>query len=176
MLIRKDAIVPLAMTLMMGSLCLGRSPQRRSADDDYVKPPLVVAAASTATGGLHRFSDSAGDLPHAPRVTGGKAVRVMRFRVTAYCACPICCGKSSDGITACGKSVRANSSVFVATNTPLPFDTKVWVPGYNGGQAVPVWDRMADSKEPRIDVFFRSHYRAKLWGVRWLDVKVQLPG
>jgi 3D (Asp-Asp-Asp) domain-containing protein len=40
---------------------------------------------------------------------------------------------------------------------------------------VPVIDRMADLGGNRLDVFFRSHQKAKEWGVKWMDVTVYLP-
>ena len=130
---------------------------------------VLIAVASLWLG--HGRPDSA--LAAAPRAAPPPpATRVIRVRVTAYCPCPICCGKYSDGITADGHSVLRNRSHFVATNTRLPFGTMLSVPGYNGGAPVPVWDRMAKSKEPRVDVFFRSHQRARQWGVQWLDVTV----
>mgnify|MGYP001323101507 FL=1 len=99
----------------------------------------------------------------------------LRMLVTAYCPCPKCCGSWSDGKTASGKSIWANGSKFVAADTRLlPFGRMVSIPGYHGGQAVPVWDRGAKIKGHRLDVFFPSHQQARKWGARWLDVTVIL--
>jgi 3D (Asp-Asp-Asp) domain-containing protein len=93
--------------------------------------------------------------------------------VTAYCPCVKCCGGNSDGITACGKSVYANNSRFVAADTRLlGFGTKLSIPGYCGGSPVPVYDRGGKIKGRRLDVFFLSHERALQWGSRLLDVTV----
>jgi len=99
----------------------------------------------------------------------------MRMLVTAYCPCSRCCGKHSDGKTACGKSIRANGSMFVAADTRLlPFGTRLGVPGYYHGVPVPVYDRGGRIKGRRLDLFFLSHAQAKRWGARWLDVTVYL--
>jgi 3D (Asp-Asp-Asp) domain-containing protein len=93
--------------------------------------------------------------------------------VTAYCPCKKCCGKFSDGVTANGKSIYANRSMFVAADTRvLKFGTMISIPGYRGGRSVPVWDRGGKIKGKRIDVFYLSHSQARKWGKQWLDVKV----
>jgi 3D (Asp-Asp-Asp) domain-containing protein len=94
--------------------------------------------------------------------------------VTAYCPCRECCGRwSAIHRTACGLSVRANRSRFVAADTDiLPFGQRVSVPGYHGGAPVPVLDRGSAIVGRHLDVFFRSHAEAKRWGSRWLDVTV----
>ncbi len=111
--------------------------------------------------------------PAAPKPPPKPRTRVVRMRVTAYCPCRRCCGKFSDGRTASGRSIRTNGSAFVAADTSiLPFHTRLSVPGYYGGAPVPVLDRGRDIRGYRLDVFFRSHERARRWGTRWLDVVV----
>jgi 3D (Asp-Asp-Asp) domain-containing protein len=95
--------------------------------------------------------------------------------VTAYCPCEKCCRGSSDGITACGKSIYTNQSRFVAADARLlGFGTRLSIPGYHGGAPVSVLDRGGKIKGHRIDVFFPSHQQAQKWGARWLDVTVYL--
>ncbi|MFP3938089.1 MAG: 3D domain-containing protein [Phycisphaerae bacterium] len=99
----------------------------------------------------------------------------IRMLVTAYCPCPKCCGKHSDGVTASGKDIYTNDSRFVAADTSiLPLGTRVSIPGYNDGEAVPVLDRGGKIKGHRLDVFFLSHQRALQWGRQWVDVTVHL--
>lgn len=118
----------------------------------------VVAAA--------RPSVRTGDAP-APRY------RSVRMCVTAYCPCRTCCGRNAKGITASGRSVRANGAKFVAADTRLlPFNTRVCIPGYNSGAPVPVLDTGRAIKGNRLDVFFPSHSMAKKWGSRWLTCRV----
>ena len=96
----------------------------------------------------------------------------VRMRVTAYCPCPKCCGRYSDGITACGYKMRQGDS-FVAADKKYPFGTEMIIAGYNGGQLVKVLDRGGVIRDNRLDVFFDSHKEALEWGVRNLDVKVR---
>jgi 3D (Asp-Asp-Asp) domain-containing protein len=93
--------------------------------------------------------------------------------VTAYCPCKKCCGKFSDNITASGKNVYSNRSMFVAADTRLlKFGTMLSIPGYYGARAVPVLDRGSSIRGRRLDVFFLSHRRAKKWGRQYLNVEV----
>lgn len=99
------------------------------------------------------------------------------WKITAYCACQKCCGKT-DGITASGKKAKPNHTV--ALNW-LPFGTKVDI----NGKVYTVEDRGAEShfgtyyhrKGPKnkikhIDIFFNDHQTAKQHGVKWLPVEV----
>ena len=103
------------------------------------------------------------------------ATRTIRMLVTAYCPCKKCCGKFSDNVTASGKNVYSNRSMFVAADTRLlKFGTMLSIPGYYGARAVPVLDRGSRIRGRRLDVFFLSHRRARKWGSRYLDVKVHI--
>ena len=106
----------------------------------------------------------------APSVT--HRVSHQTFRVTAYCPCSKCCGQFADGVTASGHKIKAGDA-FVASPKSLPFGTMVTVPGYNGGQPVPVLDRGGAIKEGRMDVFFPTHQEALNWGVRVCGVEVE---
>lgn len=98
--------------------------------------------------------------------------RVVRMRVTAYCPCAKCCGKFSDGITACNHQIRSGD-VFVAADKSFRFHTDMIIPGYNSNQPVQVLDRGRLIKGNRLDVFFPSHSVAKKWGTRYLDILVR---
>ena len=96
----------------------------------------------------------------------------VQMRVTAYCPCPRCCGKFSDGVTASGHRVP-EGVFFAAADSRYPFGTELVIPGYNGGEAVKVLDRGSAIKNDRLDVFFDTHEKALQWGVRYLEVKVR---
>ncbi len=83
----------------------------------------------------------------------------VRMRVTAYCACRICCGRNSDGRTANMHRIR-RGDVFVAADKRYRFGTELIVPGYNRDRAVEVMDRGRVIKGNRLDVFFNSHRTA----------------
>ena len=97
--------------------------------------------------------------------------QTVPMRVTAYCPCPKCCGRFSDGITACAHKIKPGDT-FVAADQMYPFGTEMIVPGYNNARPVKVLDRGGAIKGNRLDVFFHSHQQALNWGVRYIDVKV----
>jgi 3D (Asp-Asp-Asp) domain-containing protein len=127
----------------------------------------------SVTAHVPRLNEVAGEEPAAVPASPNKS-RKMRLLVTAYCPCAECCGKwARHGRTASGKSIRANGGQFVAADTRLlPFHTKLRIPGYAGGQSVPVYDRGGKIKGRRLDVFFPSHAQAQRWGKRWLTCEV----
>jgi len=99
------------------------------------------------------------------------------WKITAYCACRKCCGKS-DAITASGRKARPNHTV--ALNW-LPFGTRVLI---NGVPYV-VEDRGAESHFgtyyhrkgakkmiKHIDIYMNSHQAARNFGIKWLPVEV----
>jgi 3D (Asp-Asp-Asp) domain-containing protein len=98
--------------------------------------------------------------------------RVIWMEVTAYCACPKCCGPKAKGITASGKLVSYNDGKFVAADTSvLPFGTKLLIPGYDG-RPVEVIDRGSAIKGEKLDVFYASHDEARRWGRQRIPVTV----
>jgi 3D (Asp-Asp-Asp) domain-containing protein len=97
----------------------------------------------------------------------------IEMRVTAYCWCKKCCGKHSDGITANGHRIRIKDR-FVAADKKYSFGTEMIVPGYNDSQPVKVLDRGRVIRGNKLDIFFNSHHRTKVWGVRYLPVKVKI--
>ena len=98
--------------------------------------------------------------------------QTVQMRVTAYCPCPKCCGKYSDGQTACGHKIRPGDA-FVAADKEYPFGTEMVVPGYKNTEPVKVLDRGGAIRGNRLDVFFHSHQQALNWGVKHLNVKVR---
>jgi 3D (Asp-Asp-Asp) domain-containing protein len=135
--------------------------------EGIILPDPVVVAATEVTVVAPKPKVVKPPAPPKPKT------RTLRMLVTAYCPCSKCCGSHSDGITACGKSIYANRSRFVAADTRLlPFGKKLSIPGYYSGVPVPVYDRGGKIKGRRLDVFFHSHWRARKWGARWLNVTV----
>ena len=55
----------------------------------------------------------------------------------------------------------------------IPFNTKIIIPDYAGGEPVLVRDRGGAIKGDRLDVFFNSREDAMEWGVQDLWVKVE---
>ena len=98
--------------------------------------------------------------------------QTVPMRVTAYCPCEKCCGKYSNGQTACGHKIRPGDA-FVAADKEYSFGTEIIIPGYENAEPVKVLDRGGAIRGNRLDVFFASHEDALKWGVKHLDVKVR---
>lgn len=82
------------------------------------------------------------------------------YKLTAYCACSKCCGKS-DGITASGTKATAGRTVAASG---FSFGTKLYI---NGNTYV-VEDRGVPSGV--IDIYFDSHSEAMNFGVQYAKV------
>ena len=142
---------------------------------------LLSTTTRADTGGHFAFSESKSDakfeqndgIPNANKDAVGdhEEWQTVWMRVTAYCPCPKCCGKSADGQTACGYKIRPGDT-FVAADKKYQFGTEVIVPGYNNEEPVAVLDRGGAIRGNRLDVFFDSHQQAREWGVKYLEVKV----
>ena len=85
---------------------------------------------------------------------------------TAYCTCPICCGKwSKYGLTASG--VEPEQGITIAADTRLfPFGTCIAFEGI--GERI-VQDRGKDIQLWRVDVFFHKHEEAMKFGKQILQ-------
>ena len=88
-----------------------------------------------------------------------------KFKLTAYCPCSKCCGKWASGITASGKTARANHTIAADTSV-LPFGTEVYI----DGQKYVVEDRGGAIKGNKIDIYFDSHTEANNFGVKYKEV------
>jgi len=93
------------------------------------------------------------------------------WKITAYCACIKCCGKT-DGITASGKKAQYG---FVACNW-LPFGTKIYIKGLG---YFTIQDRGAkslfgDKKNhiKHLDIYLPGHNEALQFGIKYLEVTV----
>lgn len=83
------------------------------------------------------------------------------YKLTAYCACAKCCGKS-DGITASGTKAQAGRTV--AASKQFPFGIELYI---NGNTYI-VEDRGVGSGV--IDIFFDTHEEAENFGVKYAKV------
>lgn len=98
------------------------------------------------------------------RVTGTSGKSGV-YKVTAYCACMQCCGKTN-GITASGVKATANHTI--AAPRTFAFGTKVVI----NGTTYVVEDRGGAIQGNRIDIYMNSHAEALRWGVRYVEVEV----
>lgn len=99
------------------------------------------------------------------RATSTSNGNTQVYKVTAYCSCMKCCGKTN-GITAMG--TKATQGRTVAASSKFAFGTKLNI----NGQVYTVEDRGGAITGNKIDVYMNSHSAALAWGVRYLPVSV----
>ena len=87
------------------------------------------------------------------------------YKITAYCSCAKCCGKST-GRTAMGTHATAGRTV--AASSKFAFGTKLNI----NGHTYTVEDRGGAINGNKIDIYVNSHAEALAWGVRYLPVSV----
>ncbi len=85
------------------------------------------------------------------------------YKITAYCSCAKCCGKTN-GITASGKKATAGRTI--AASSKFALGTKLNI----NGHTYIVEDRGGAIKGNKIDIYVNSHAEALAWGVRYLPV------
>lgn len=94
-----------------------------------------------------------------------KIVDEYRVLATAYCPCPICCGKYSSGYTAIG--LKAGHGVIAVDPKYIPLRTKILIPGY--GVAI-AGDTGRKINNNHIDLGFDNHIDALRYGVRYIRI------
>lgn len=100
-----------------------------------------------------------------PRTANTATSGGTTYKITAYCPCSKCCGKTT-GITASGTKATAGRTV--AASSKFAFGTKLNI----GGHIYTVEDRGGAINGNKIDIFVNSHAEALAWGVRYLTVSV----
>ena len=97
-----------------------------------------------------------------------KVAYIGKYKITYYCACEQCCGKTN-GITASGAKVQ--EGVTVATDTSLPFGTKIYIKGIGWRT---VQDRGGNIKGNRLDIYISSHNDPMPYNIQSLDVWMEM--
>ena len=100
-----------------------------------------------------------------PRTSGTSTTGGTVYKITAYCPCAKCCGKTN-GRTASGTTATAGRTV--AASSKFAFGTKLNI----GGHIYTVEDRGGAINGNKIDIFVNTHAEALQWGVRYLSVSV----
>lgn len=98
---------------------------------------------------------------------GGKDSRLLRVKVTAYCAgpCSIC---GTTGITKIGRDANTNGCA-VDPDT-IPLHSRLDIPGY--GSWIKADDTGGLVRGAHVDVRFTDHATARKWGTKWLKIRV----
>ena len=100
-----------------------------------------------------------------PRTSSSSTTGGTTYKITAYCPCSKCCGKTT-GRTASGTKATAGRTV--AASSKFAFGTKLNI----GGHIYTVEDRGGAVNGNKIDIFVNSHAEALQWGVRYMNVSV----
>ena len=100
-----------------------------------------------------------------PSTTSSTSSSGEIYKITAYCSCAKCCGKTN-GITAMG--THATSGRTVAASSKFSLGTKLNI----NGHTYTVEDRGGAITGNKIDIYVNSHAEALAWGVRYLPVSV----
>ncbi|NLW71260.1 MAG: hypothetical protein GX061_09305 [Eubacteriaceae bacterium] len=90
------------------------------------------------------------------------------IKATGYCACPICCGKYSNGYTADGS--KATAGYTIAAPKTYPFGKLIYIPFFD--RVFEVEDRGGAITEGRLDIYFNTHDEALRFGVKNLKIYV----
>lgn len=124
---------------------------------------------------------------HRDTVERDVRVSLGEFRVTAYCACKVCCGKYADSrpVDSDGEPIVYGASgerlipgISCAAPRDIPFGTELWL----DGKKYIVMDRTAKWVEeklgPTIDIYTGhtkdAHNEAKKLGLTHLEVEEQI--
>ena len=96
-----------------------------------------------------------------------REINLGKFKLTAYCPCKECCGKT-DGITATGTRAKADRTIAVDKNI-IPYGSKVMI---NDKEYV-AEDCGGAIKDNHIDVFFNTHDEALKFGIQYACVYIK---
>ena len=107
-------------------------------------------------------------LPDSGNTTPPSGTSLGVFKITHYCACSICCGEYSNGITASGTTAQAGRTIAVDPSL-IPLGSSVVI----NGHAYVAEDTGGAIKGNRIDVFVSSHSEALANGVYYAEVILQ---
>jgi 3D (Asp-Asp-Asp) domain-containing protein len=113
---------------------------------------------------MKRDTVEATKTPQTATETTQALVSLGEYKITYYCPCEKCCGKSG-GITASGTKAQANHTI-AADWGILPQGTEVLI----NGQWYTVEDRGGAINGNRIDIFVESHEEAMQLGVDYYEV------
>ena len=127
--------------------------EEESVECEYIKNVNV---------GICNYADVEVKKPKKP-----KYKNLGKFKLTAYCSCKKCCGKT-DGITSTGTKATQGRTIAVDTKV-IPYGSKVII---NGKEYI-AEDCGGAIKNNRIDIFFNNHQDALKFGVQYANVYIK---
>lgn len=127
---------------------------------------VIVPARDLA---VERFVDVVEEAP--------EDISLGEFKITHYCACEICCGKSEEdpwyGITATGTKVEEGRTIAVDPKV-IPYGTEVTICYADGTEQTYIAEDCGGAiKGSRIDVYMDSHEDALVEGVKYGEVYIK---
>lgn len=130
---------------------------------EYDPDAVVVASAGTSTTTTTTAPVSTGTTTYVPADANGNYQYLGEYLLTAYCPCPICCGKWSNmvnPVTASGNPAIAGWSI--AAPKEFPFGTKIMI----DGQIYSVEDRGGAITGNHFDIYCNTHEEALHFNMR----------
>lgn len=146
---------------MMCALCL--SPIMVVALSETSVDETVETTSEVITTPVETTLEEPTTKPVTTTATTTEVKSTTTFKVTAYCACVKCCGKS-DGITASGTKATQGRTIAVDPRY-YPYGTEIIL----NGKTYIAEDCGGAIKGNRIDLYFDSHQDALEWGVRYIE-------
>ena len=113
-------------------------------------------------------NNSPRSIPNVIKVKKIEYRNLGKFRLTGYCRCTKCCGKS-DGITSTGTKAKAGRTIAVDSSI-IPYGSKVKI---NKKEYV-AEDCGGAIKNNKIDIFFDTHEEALEFGVKYANVYMKV--
>lgn len=135
-----------------------------------VPEKAVIVPARDLT--VERFADPVELVEEAP-----DDISLGEFKITHYCACEICCGKSEEdpwyGITATGTRVEEGRTIAVDPKV-IPYGTEVTIRYQDGTEHTYIAEDCGGAiKGNRIDVYIEDHFAADIEGVKYGEVFIE---
>ncbi|MBQ9659432.1 MAG: G5 domain-containing protein [Clostridia bacterium] len=142
--------------------------ERQILSEEVIKEPVnkIVQIQKNVTARTSTTTRTTDNTATASTNTTSTSTSTAIYKVTGYCSCAICCGKSASGYTASGTKATAGRTV--AASSQFAFGTKLSI----NGKTYTVEDRGGAIKGNKIDIYFDTHQQALAWGVRYLPVEV----
>lgn len=126
-----------------------------------------LATTSTEEKPVEAKAEEKTPAPEGEEVVEPQSQQLGTFKLTAYCACPQCCGAFADGITFTGTKATAGRTVAVDPSV-IPLGSEVYI----NGQEYVAEDIGGAIKGNRIDIFFPTHAAALEFGVQYSEVSI----
>lgn len=127
-------------------------------------PDAVVVASANTSGSTTSTTPSVTTAPvYVAADANGTYQYLGEYLLTAYCPCPICCGKYSNmenPVTASG--ARPTAGLTIAAPSNFAFGTKIMI----DGQVYVVQDRGGAITGNHFDIYFNTHQEALNFGRR----------